>query len=162
MEIIKLEYSAALIKRAVKSYWLKQIGPVFIAITAALFLYSAYRLLNGDRSQFVGFLATVAILAIIIATASYFIHLKRALIKLQRMKKPEATLDVTESSFRVVSDVGESAFEWSVIKQVWQFDEMWLLFFSASEFMTLPTKNITEEHKTFMLHKLKESGAKIA
>jgi hypothetical protein len=117
METIKLKYSEAFIKRAVKSYWWKQISPLFLGVTVTMFIFLVYLLLNGDRSWLVGLLAGVVSLAIAVITASYFVHLTRALGRLRRMKAPEATLELTENRFRVASDVGESEFEWSIISK---------------------------------------------
>ena len=161
MEVIKLEYSVAFIKRAVKSYWWKQVGPLLLLVTASMFVFLVYLLVKGDRSWLVGLLASVVSLAIVTITASYFVHLKRALARLGRMKKPEAILELSENRFRIASDVGESEFEWSIICKAWRFEEVWLLFFSTGEFMTLPTKNIPENHKGFIISKLKEHGAKV-
>lgn len=161
MEIIKLEYTEAFVKRSVRSYWWKQVGTFLLATIAAMAILLFYLLQNGDRSWLVGLLAAIVALSIAVLTASYLVHLRRALLRLSRMKKPEATLELTENRFCVASDVGKSEFEWSIIKQVWKFEEVWLLFFSAGEFMTLPTNDIPERHKEFIIRNLKESGAKI-
>ncbi|GAD03410.1 hypothetical protein AALB_3490 [Agarivorans albus MKT 106] len=77
------------------------------------------------------------------------------------MGKPEATLELESYRFRVASGAGSSEIEWSLIKQVWKFDGLWLLFFSAGEFMTLPTENISGENLEFILTRLEEVGAKV-
>ncbi len=78
------------------------------------------------------------------------------------MKTPEATLELGDERFRVASDVGSSEIEWSLISQVWCFKNVWLLFFSAGEFMTLPVTDISPESKSFIVAKAKANGAKIA
>ena len=78
------------------------------------------------------------------------------------MKTPEATLELGYDRFRITSDVGSSEIEWSLITQVWCFKNVWLLFFSAGEFMTLPVTDISPESKSFIAKKAKANGAKIA
>lgn len=161
MEAIKLEYSESLIKRTIKSYWWRQIGPVFLSVTVLMTVLLIYLLVKGDRSWLVGLIGTVISMAVSVMTASYFVHLKRSLTKLRSMGKPEGILELEDARIRITSDMGSSYVQWSLIKQLWRFDEAWLIFFSAGEFMTLPIKNISTENKEFMLSKLQQVGAKI-
>ncbi|WP_040307511.1 YcxB family protein [Agarivorans albus] len=161
METIKLEYSKSLIKKAIRSYWWRQVGPTFILFTISLAGYLIYLISNGDRSWLVGLSGTVVVMAVTIMTALYFVHYKRSIAKLASMGKPEATLELESYRFRVASGAGSSEIEWSLIKQVWKFDGLWLLFFSAGEFMTLPTENISGENLEFILTRLEEVGAKV-
>ena len=162
MEIIKLKYSEPFIREAIRAYWWKQIGLVFPVVTVLLTAFLVYRLANGDRSWVAGTLGSVITLGIVTMVASYYVHLRRSLKRLRRMKSPEATLELGDERFRVASDIGTSELEWSLINQVWCFKNVWLLFFSAGEFMTLPVTEISPESKSFILEKAKANGAKIA
>jgi len=93
--------------------------------------------------------------------AVYIVNLRRSLKRLRRMKVPEATLELGEERFRVTSDIGSSEIEWSLISQVWRFEKVWLLFFSAGEFMTIPIAEFTPESKEFIVSKAEANGAKI-
>lgn len=161
MDIIKLQYTEDFVRRSIKSYWWKQVGPLFLGTIVVMAVFLINLIFIGERSWLVTMLGIVVPLGITVVTASYFVHLKRALIRLRRMKKPAATLILTNNRFGIASDVGESESEWSIITKVWQFEEVWLLFFSAGEFMTLPTKNMPERHQEFILSKLNENGAKL-
>lgn len=162
MNVIKLKYSEPLIREAIRSYWWKQIGPVFPVITGLLTAFLAYRLADGDRSWIAGVMGSVIILSFIIMASTYFVHLRRALQTLRRMKTQEATLELGDERFRVVSDMGSSEIEWSQIDQVWCFENVWLLFFSAGGFMNLPVTDISPESKSFIVAQAKANGAKIA
>lgn len=161
METIKLEFSKPLIKSAIRSYWWRQVGPLFLLVTVFMAGYLIYLVLQGDRSWLVGLAGAVVCMAVTIMLALYVVHLKRCLSKLGMMDKPEATLQLEENRFRVSSSAGSSEIDWSLIVQVWCFDEVWLLFFSAGEFMTLPTKHIGPESKVYILSKFSEVGAKV-
>ena len=161
MEAIRLEYSELLIRRTIKAYWWRQIGPVFFVVTVVMTALLIYLLAKGDRSWLVGLLGAVISLAVSIVTASYFVHMKRSLTKLRNMGKPEAMLELEDTRFRVTSELGSSDVQWSIIKQLWRYKDAWLIFFSAGEFMTLPTSNISANHKEFILSKLRQVGAKI-
>ena len=94
--------------------------------------------------------------------ASYFVHLRRSLSRLRRMKTPEATLMLGDDRFKITSDVGSSEIKWNLITKIWRFEYVWLIFFSGNEFMTLPIEGISEQSKAFIMQKAKENGAKIA
>ena len=162
MDVIKLEYSEPLIREAIRSYWWKRIGLVFPASTLLLGAFLVYRLANGDRSWIAGALGSVILLGLVTMVATYYVHLRRSLKRIRRMKTPEATLELGDDRFRVTSDVGSSEIEWSLIEQIWCFQNVWLLFFSAGEFMTLPVAQISSESKSFIVEKAKAKGAKIA
>ncbi|WP_198147282.1 YcxB family protein [Gilvimarinus polysaccharolyticus] len=162
METIKLEYSKPLIKRSIKDYWWRQVGPLFLAVAIFMIGFLIYRIVQGDRSWLVGLVGAIVIMAVVIMVASYVVHLKRSLSKLGSMGKPEATLELEDNRFRISSGAGSSEVEWSLITKVWCFNETWLLFFSAGEFMTLPIKNISNENKKYILSKFEKAGAKVA
>ena len=161
MEKISLKYSEPFIKETIRAYWWKNIGPLFPVIAILLTVFVIYRIVEGDRSWFVGGLGTLVIISFTVITASYFVHLKRALSRLRRMKTPEAKLELGEDRFKVASDIGSSEIEWSLITNLWRFEHAWLLFFSGSEFMTLPVDGISAESKAFIIKKAEENGAKI-
>ncbi|MBI3546090.1 MAG: YcxB family protein [Gammaproteobacteria bacterium] len=162
MESVTLKYSESFIKRAVRSYWWKTIGPIFPVVTSLLAAFVIYQVIDGDRSWFVGVLGATVIIAIAVMAASYFVHLSRSLSRLRRMKDPVAILELEEKKFRVVSDVGASEMQWSLIKEIWRFEHAWLLLFSGGEFMTLPTEGLSEQSREFITERAKANGAKIA
>jgi hypothetical protein len=162
METVTLKYSEQFIKDAIRSYWWKNIGPIFPSVSLLLAAFVIYRALGGDRSWVIGVIGAIVVIAFLVMAASYFVHLKRSLSRLRRMKIPEATLELGEERFRIASDVGTSEIQWSLIKQIWCFKHAWLLLFTGSEFMTLPTDGLSDEAKSYIAERAKANGAKIA
>jgi uncharacterized membrane protein YecN with MAPEG domain len=162
MERVTLTYSEQVIKEAVRSVWWRTIGPLFPAVSLLLAAFVIYRAIHGDRSWFIGVLGATVIIGAAVMIASYFVQLSRSLARLRRMKTPEATLELGEERFRVVSDVGAFEIQWSLIKQLWRFERAWVLLFSGSEFMTLPIDGLSEQSKEFIKDRAKANGAKIA
>ena len=116
---------------------------------------------NGDRSWFVGVLATVLAIGISFVVAVYVVHYRNGLDKLKAMGDPEATFTASESSFSVSSGAGSSTLPWSSVIEVWRFSSFWLLLFSKAQFITLPIADITPEAQVFILHHVQASGGKI-
>lgn len=119
------------------------------------------RIVGGDSSWFVGVLASVLALGIIFMVALYLIHYRNALHKLEAMGRPQATLDVTETSLSLSSGAGTATLPWSAVTELWQFKSCWLLLFSKSQFVTLPLADMTPEAKTFILARIRASGGKV-
>jgi hypothetical protein len=161
MTTIKLEYSEPLIRRTIKSYWWRQIGPVFLFITVAFMVFLIYLLLKGDRSWLVGLIGAVIFMAVSTMIATYVVHLKRSLTKLRNMDSPEAILELRDTHFRISSCMGSIEVCWLLIKEIWRFEDAWLIFFSSNEMMTLPIKNFNKDDIDFIISKAKQTGTKI-
>lgn len=162
MTNLNLHYSEALVRRAIRSYWVRHVGLFFPAVALALTVYVGYRFATGDRSWVVGVMATTVVLSFVMMAATYLVHLRRSLERLRRMGAPEATLELGEERFRITSGSGSSEIEWSLVRQVWRFQDVWILFFSAAEFMLLPTAQLPADAREFILTKARSAGGKVA
>jgi hypothetical protein len=161
MKELKLHYSEALVRRAVRSFWWRVTGWLYvIAILLMLFSFSA-ALLRGDRSWWVGAIGTALVLGIIFGLTLYLVHIRGSLSRFRRMRIPEATLAYSEEGFRITSDVGSSELAWSAVTELWRFDDFWLLFLSKAQFITLPAADLDAEVRDFMLHKAQACGTKV-
>ncbi len=161
MSPIKLKYTEQFIRNSIKVYWKKQVGLLLPISTVLLTFVLLYLISIGNKSWFIGMLGTGILLSYTTMTAVYVVHLKRALLRLKRMKTPEAILELGNDRFKISSDIGTSEIEWSQIIKLWRFDSVWLLFFSAGEFMTMPIEEFSEDSKNFILTKLVDHGTNV-
>jgi YcxB-like protein len=156
-----LHYDEHLLRQAVLRFWWRIIGVRFIIALIVMGACLAWLVSHGDRSWFVGVVATVLALAVAFIVAIYFVHYRSAMRRFKNMGEPEGTLTVSETSLTLSSGAGSSTFVWSAVTELWQFPAFWLMFFSKSQFITLPLADFTPEAKAFVLERLKASGAKI-
>ena len=157
-----LKYSEPLVRRAVLSYWRRSLGWGIlgaVAFTNAMFIW---RIVEGDRSWFVGLLAAFGLFGIVMPVAVYLAHYRNSLGKFREMKNPEATFVADEASFTLTSDVGSSTLRWSSIVEVWRFDTFWLLLFSKAQFATVPLQDVPEQMLSYILERVRGAGGKIA
>ncbi|MCP5127505.1 MAG: YcxB family protein [Gammaproteobacteria bacterium] len=162
MESYKLKYSEALIREGISAYWRKQIGITFPLVAVLLSAYCGYLVVAGNHSWLVGVLGTVVVIAFATMAASYFVHLSRSLKRLRRMKSPEAILELSEERFKITSDIGSSEIQWSLVRKLWRFENIWLLFFSGGEFMFIPVAELPSEIRAFIEMRLVANNAEIA
>jgi YcxB-like protein len=157
---VTLRYDEGLLRRAVLHFWWRLVGVrllVAIVVMAAALVVLVF---DGDRSWFVGVLATVLAFGIAFIVAVYVIHYRNAITKFKNMGNPEATLTVCESSLSMSSGAGSTTVPWSAVTELWQFPDFWLLFFSRSQFVTLPLANFTHEARAFVLERIQTAGGK--
>ena len=62
----------------------------------------------------------------------------------------------------MASAIGTTTFNWSTIKEIWQFDDFWLLLFSRAQFATLPTACLPAEMRDFIAEKVRSAGGKVS
>ena len=161
MTPIELNYSEKLIKDTVTKCWLQQIEPFFLVVLSTLTIYEIYLLFSGDRTWHVGFIGAVVLIGASTIFSSYVVQRNRALKRLNRMGRPKAIFEYSNSNFKVTTDIGSSEFKWSLISKVMRLDSAWVIYFSENETMTLPISNINEESRAFILSKVKENKGKI-
>ncbi|MBZ5551728.1 MAG: YcxB family protein [Acidobacteriia bacterium] len=162
MTPIKLHYTEALIRKAVRLFWWRTIGWRFVAAFLLVLASFVGLLWNGDRSWVVGLLGAVLALAVAFSGALYGIHYRASLGRLRRMRVPEATLELGEESFRMCSDAGTSELAWSAVTGIWSFPEFLLVFLSRAQFITIPTTDIDTGICEFIVGKARAHEAKVA
>jgi hypothetical protein len=158
---ITLRYNESLIKRAVLRYWWRQIGVGYILALVILAVCIATLIANGNTSWLVGAMATILAMGIFVMIALYTVPYRNALRKLKTMGDPKATLILADSSLTMSSGAGSSTVPWSSVTEIWQFPDFWLLFFSKSQFSTLPLADFSSEARAFFVEHLEASGGKV-
>jgi drug/metabolite transporter (DMT)-like permease len=161
MTPIKLHYSEALVRRAVRSFWHRSLGWKYIAALLILFAGLASMLWGGDRSWQVGVGGAVLGFGVLFGVVLYLAHYRASLTRFRRMQIPEASLELGDERFRISSDVGSSDLAWSVITEVWRFPEFWLIFVSRGQFITIPTADLDPETREFLIAKINSNGIKV-
>lgn len=162
MNAIKLHYSEALIRRAVRSFMLRFVGWRYVAALTVTLFSTIYLFAIGDRSWFIGVAGSALALGLVVPVIVFFAHQRAALIRLRRLRKAEAIFEPNEHGFRATSDVGTMSLPWSEITAVWCFPNFWLLFFSTSEFITLPLADLNSEAREFILAQVRSHGIKVS
>ena len=156
-----LIYSKALLNQAVFAFWWRSVGVRFFValLIAALGLVALVAL--GQASWLIGALATVLALGVAFAIFVYVIHYRRSLQKFRQMDKPEATFHAEESSFTMSSDIGTTTLQWSAVKELWQFPNVWLLLYSKAQFTTLPLACLPPDTQAYIVQRIREAGGKV-
>ena len=156
-----LIYNTTLLRQAVFGFWRRSVGVSFFValLIAALGLVVLVAL--GQASWLIGGLAAVLVLGIAFAIVVYVVHYRRSLQKFRQMDKPQAVFRADESSFTMISDIGTTSLQWSAVKELWQFSNVWLLLYSKAQFTTLPLACLPPETQAYIVQRIRESGGKV-
>ncbi len=159
---VSLHFSEPLLRRAVRRFWWRTIGWWHVVALSAVGVYLVIALWNGDRSWWVGGIGTMFLIGTIIPAAVYVIHMRRTLAKFREMQSPVGILRLGEDRVGISSDLGTAEMNWSAVTGVWCFPEAWLMFFSRSQFITLPTADLSAEAREFIRAKGEAVGFNVS
>ena len=156
-----LIYSTTLLRQAVFAFWKRSVGVGFFValLIAALGLVVLVAL--GQSSWIIGGLGAVLVLGTAFPIVVYVVHYRRSLQKFHQMDNPQATFRAEESSFTMVSDIGTTTLQWSAVKELWQFPNVWLLLYSKAQFTTLPLSCLPSETQAYIVQCVRAAGGKV-
>jgi hypothetical protein len=157
-----LIYSESIIRQAVFSFWRRTVGVSFVLMLLAMIAWFIFLLARSDRSWLLGVTGTIIAIGFLMSVSIYFVHFRNSMSKFREMGNPKANLRLEELTFTLASDIGESTMQWSVVKELWQFENVWLLLFSKAHFSTLPLENLSEEVRSFIVERVLASGGKVS
>lgn len=156
-----LHYSEALLRRAVRAFWLRLTGWSFLAAMLVIAGAVAALLIQGNTSWVTGTLATVFVIGAVVAVSLYTIPARESLRKFREMESPVASFVAEESTFSFSSELGNSSLTWSAVTEIWRFKEFWLLSLSKSQFITLPLADLPSDMQAFVLEHIRAAGGKV-
>jgi hypothetical protein len=156
-----LIYSTALLRQAVFAFWRRSVGVGFFVALFIAAIGLVVLVALGQSSWIIGGLATVLAVGVAFAIVVYVVHYRRSLQKFRQMDKPQALFRAEESSFTMSSDIGTTTLQWSAVKELWQFQNVWLLLYSKAQFTTLPLACLSPETQTYIVQCVRAAGGKV-
>ncbi|KTC98434.1 YcxB family protein [Legionella erythra] len=161
MHQITLTYDESMVRKAIFRFWKRTVGLVYMLALVLMTILFAILLYQGNRSWLVGALGAVLLISFLMILTLYLVHFRNAWYKFKEMGSPVASFIAAENSATISSSAGSSTFPWSAIKEVWRYDDLWLFFFSKSQFVTFPSAQVSEEVQTYILQRIEHAGGRI-
>jgi hypothetical protein len=143
---IKVTYDRKLIRSALHSFMIKRLGWIMLVLLVALAPFLYFVRPWGDST--VGYLLDVGYLvAVLLLIIIYFIRMRQSETVLSKMKTPDVIFTFSDKGVHWRSDLGCSELCWAAFDEILKFKEYWLLVYSKSGYLNLPTICLTEDIK---------------
>ncbi len=157
-----LHYHPELVRHAVICFWRRSTGRRTLLVSAALAIWFGVLVARGDRSWQIGVTGTAVAISLLVCATVYVVHYRNAMGKLRDMGgTPQATLRADQDSFTLASGAGLATLPWSSVKEVWQFERVWLLLFSPAQFSTLPVADLPPDMQDLIEARVLGAGGRI-
>jgi hypothetical protein len=156
-----LIYTESLLRTAVFAFWRRSVGIGYVVALAAMTVSLGILFILGKESWLIGALATLLVLGITLPAILYLIHYRNSLRKFREMGNAQATFYANKSSFTMHSNIGTTTLQWSVVRELWQFPDVWLLLYSKAQFSTLPLVCMSAEMQSFIAQRVRSAGGKV-
>jgi hypothetical protein len=85
--------------------------------------------------------------ALLICVAIYVKQYRDSVQKFRNLNVENVHFAFNHLSFVIESVMGRVELKWDAVQKVWIFPEFWLLFVGPSQFFTLTTADISEDHR---------------
>jgi hypothetical protein len=141
-------------------YWQRRLGKRYaleLVIGVGLLVLSGqgpYRWLEVALMIAVGAFA-------FLGAAIFFLHWYRARQGLASLDPPESRWVLTEEAIAQKSSLGESAIGWPALREVWRFDDLWLLVWGKDIYSTIPIGQLPRNARALIERRVKEAGGRV-
>lgn len=156
-----LFFTEQIVRQAVYGFWWRTVGAGFIVALALVALGVGLLVALGANTWFVGAAGSVLLMGTVFAMTVYAVHYRASMRRFGEMGRPQATFRVDASTFTVSSDIGTTTLQWSAVKELWQFADVWLLLYSRAQFSTLPVACLSPEMQATIIQRIRASGGRI-
>lgn len=141
-------------------YWQRRLGlryAIELTIGSGLLVLATqgpYRWLE------IALMVAVGIFAVL-GAAIFFVHWSRAVAGLRALDPPESTWTLTEEAVAQKSSLGESAIVWKALREVWRFDDLWLLVWGKDVYSSIPVGQLPPAARAMIERRVQESGGRV-
>lgn len=157
----KISYDERIINTAVRRYWIrKHLGDAIMSVMV-LMVGSYFFLVENARNWFVGLLIGAALLYTGVVYGIFLSLRAQARKTFRALGSPDATWAFSDDAIFCESSEGKSEIKWSMVKKLWQFKDVWLLFYANGAYSTLPAQPLSDELKEFIERKVAEAGGEV-
>jgi hypothetical protein len=144
----RVRYDEAMLRAAVRAYVLHGLGgkALVLMLAVAGVLYCSYLIGFGRDRWFAGFVTVLFTCSLLFVAFVWLAHLRNTLHKFRHLTTPESTFTLTDDSLSVLIDNGAAAtLPWAYFQEILVCKDCWLLLLAPNDFMTLPTRGVSDE-----------------
>jgi len=156
-----LIYDESLVRRAVRCYWRRSLGAGYWVALAMVVVSLGFLVTQETQTWILVTLTATTVLALGFAALSYIVHLRSSMGRFRRMDVPFAKLTVDDEIFAISSSMGEAKLKWNVIRELWKFDDLWLILYAQGGFNVLPVTCVPPPMREFIEARVTAAGGRV-
>lgn len=153
-----ITYDKSLVRRALNRYMLRRLGTSFFVALGAAAIILAFSFLADAWNWFMSVLGAVLVSALAFILFVYIGRRRAAEGFFDKGSDPTVTFQFTGDGVRTVSDIGTTDLKWQVFDEILKFQDIWLLVYARSGYMTLPVDQLTPECMHFIETQIAQSA----
>lgn len=155
---ITFDYSPRIVRKAAKHFLFRYYRKMMLL--AGVVLALGLVLVLSRYGGWLGYLAVLAPFAIPVAWSNY---VNTAVKAAQELRDSGVSVTLTDESITFETSQHCCRMNWSLLKDVWRFPDVWLLFtYSVMSYVLIPTEALDEELRSFIETRVGEEGGKVS
>ena len=140
-----------LIEQATRRFWISLVGQGGIIKLVIASLVMILVILFVEEVWIKALCAFVVLLVPCVGFMGYFIFLRRAYSRLERMDSNQITFQFTHQGFSLRSDLGIGEVPWKMVDKIQRYPDVWLIYVSSRDYLYLPAAQMSSEMQTFIM-----------
>lgn len=155
----QVTYDRPLVRRALNRFMVNRMGWTLIVAIPGTFLFLAVLFLMKIWSFWLSLGLAALVIVVVVITYIYFLRLRTSEGFFDKVQDPTVTFTFGPDGVRTDSQLGSSELKWAAFDELLKFPDVWLLIYTRSAYITLPTNALTLECQAFIEEKLTSSKA---
>jgi hypothetical protein len=156
----RLEFvvTASVVKRGLYRFVTGVSRRRLLVVAACLLVFSVLTFSPQVRPLLKGAMLAMTGLSAFVFVARIAGTMRRSRKSLQKLGgEVRASLTIDESGLHLENPLGVSDLPWSFIHSIWAFDDVWLIFISEADFMTVPSESLGDLGKKELIRLAREN-----
>jgi len=158
---IKVRYTEAILRRAARHVLWRFMGREALLPPGGVLLALILWFVFDVHEWYVIVVGGGCLLLTAMVLLASTLYTARVVKRFRTMKKPDVVWTFSEEGLTSESELGRTEGKWQAVSALWRFPEVWLLFFGAPSYSTLPAESLSPELRSFLESKVREFGGKI-
>jgi len=148
-------------RQATRLYLRRKLGRGYFASVVVLIVAVAVLAALGVEGWFVGVMATLCGLALLLPGVTLVYANRVARDSLLKLDPPSATLALGEEGFTMTSSQGTASMKWRAVTELWRAPGFALMFFAKESFVVLPAAGAPTRFHDLLAERVRAAGGKV-
>ena len=145
-----IKYDRPLVRRALNRFMVRRLGTSFFIALLVIIVVFFFSYLTGSWNWLLTYIALAIATVLAFLSFVYYARLRAAEGFFDKANDPTVTFRFTTEGVRTESDLGSADLKWQVFDEILKFQDVWLLVYAKSGYMTLPLDQLTPECSQFI------------